>query len=77
MPKEEQQAKIRKRMRVIRAEQEWSNSDLANILGVKHISAKNKMNGYANWTLDDVMIISEVTGYSLDYVCGKTETKNF
>ena len=77
MPKAEQQAKIRKRMKVIRAEQEWSNSDLAKILGVKHISAKNKMIGYANWTLEDVMSMSEVTGYSLDYVCGKTDIKNF
>lgn len=73
MPKEEQQAKIRKRMKVIRAEQEWSNKDIANILGVKHISAKNKMNGFSNWTLDDVMAISNATGYSLDYVCGKSE----
>lgn len=77
MPKEEQQAKIRKRMKVIRAEQEWSNMDIAKLLGVQHVTVKNKMNGFSNWTLDDMLTIANTTGYSLDYVCGRTEVKNF
>lgn len=73
--KEEQQYLIRQRMKSIRTEMGWRNKDVARVLGCTSSSVKNKFNGSANWTLDDVYMVSLETGYSLDYICGKTDQK--
>jgi len=72
------QRQIAKRMKVIKAEMEWTVKDIQNILGNKNVSTvKNKLNGYTNWTLADVLKISNQTGFSMDYVCGRSDSKFF
>ncbi len=74
----EAQKQISKRMKVIKAEMEWTVKDLQALLGSTNVSSvKNKLNGYANWTLSDVLKVANETGFSLDYVCGRSEYKKF
>lgn len=73
----EEKNKIRIRMKTIRVENEWSIDDMRAITGDKPATLKNKLCGISNFTLDDVLAIARVTGYSLDYICGRKESKFF
>ncbi len=70
----ETKAKIRVRMKMIRVEQDWSIDDMCAVTGDKPSTLKNKLCGINTFNLDDVIKVSEASGRSFDYICGRSDS---
>lgn len=66
---------IRKRVRHVMTEKEWDMTKLAKIIGTSRNFASQKLNGCGNavFTLNNLIAISDASGYSLDYLVGRSE----
>lgn len=58
------------RVKAIMSEMGLNIAEMASKLGVSREVLSRKLNGHINWTLTDLVTIRDMSGKSLDYICG-------